>query len=427
MRFHLKIHRAWVILFVMMFLYSGTVGIVLNCIGVLFSAILEDLGFRAGDLSLFHTIRLLSSSVAMTFTVKCFFKYNTRVVWTILAALFCGGISLMGFFTELWQWYISAVLVGVGTSCIMVVGPMVLNNWFRKNNGLAIGLTAAAAGMTGAVFSPVLSQLITLFGWRLAAVIMGLVSFLLVVPVAVFLLIPSPEKVGLAPYGAQESRNANRGRYKPTTAPDKFIFVLCLVSLLFAANMVNFVTQMPTFAFSIGYALEVGAILTSCCMVGNLIGKLIFGIIVDHIGVYTADRIYVAIIFVALLDFLFLGSNQMVLYLAAVLLGACYAVSNVSISLVFLDLYGKDAYGQHLSHAQAISGIISALLASAIPYLYDITGSFDLAFVCGIVTMVISFFIYTYLCRYSQKRAEFRCCLTPEEWKAVPSNSGSNR
>lgn len=404
MKSAIKLHRAWIILLVMVLVYSGMVGIILNCIGVLFSAILDDMGFRAGDLSVFHTIRSLSSAIVMTVTVKWFLKYNTRVILAILASLACGGVAMMALFDHLWQWYVAAVLVGVGTSCILVVGPIVLNNWFHKNNGLAIGLTTAASGLTGAIFSPILSGIIEALGWRLAAVIMGLVGFILIVPASALLLEASPDKIGLKPYGTKNMRVSISGNRQMVPQPGSCIFVLCVISAIAATNLVNFVNQLPTFALSVGYALEVGAMLTSCCMVGNLAGKLIFGVLVDKIGIYHSDRIYVSVVFCAMLMFLLFNQNEMVLYVAAALFGCCYAVSNMSISLLFLDVYGTQTYGKQLSRAQAINNAIAAFLASAIPYLYDATGSFDLALICCMTTMILSFVIYTYLRAYTKKR-----------------------
>lgn len=177
-----RFHRAWLILVAMVMVYAGFMGITLNCIGVLFQAIRTDLGFRAGDLSLFYTIRSLTSSAVMPFAVSLFFKRNSRVVLGTLGTLTCAGIAAMCWFDRLWQWYAAAVLMGVGSSCSMVVIPIVLNNWFHKRNGLAIGLAMAGSGVAGAIFSPALSGMITSLGWRQAALLMALVSFLLIVP-----------------------------------------------------------------------------------------------------------------------------------------------------------------------------------------------------------------------------------------------------
>ena len=48
-----KIHYAWWILVAAVAIQGGIIGIMVNCTGVIFSAIIEDLGFRSGDLSIY--------------------------------------------------------------------------------------------------------------------------------------------------------------------------------------------------------------------------------------------------------------------------------------------------------------------------------------------------------------------------------------
>lgn len=405
-----KFHRAWLVLVATMLIYAGSMGVMMNSMGVLFSAIIEDKGFRAGDLSLYYTIRSLCSSFAMPFTTKLFFKKNAKTVMGVMGTIASAGVVMMSLFNDLWQWYFAAVLVGVGTSCIMVVVPVVLNNWFHKRNGFAVGLTMSASGVAGAVFSPILAGFISALGWRQAAVVMGFVGFCLIVPPGLFLLVASPEKVGCRPYGegeAEQVKGASGGRGGPRTQPGGYIFVLGLLVGIIASGIVQFNNQLPTFAKSVGYAGTVGALLTSCCMVGNLGGKLVFGLLNDRVGIYSACRLYLLVIGSALAGFLFLSGTQAALCVAALLFGSAYSLGAMSHSFLFLDLYGAESYRDKLSQMQAINGIASAFLSAAIPYMYDATGSFRIVFLCGLSLCCVAFLIYTYLNRYSRRqRAE---------------------
>ena len=51
-----KFHYAWLILIAAICIQGGIIGILVNCTGVIFSAIIKDLGFRSGDLSIYYTI-----------------------------------------------------------------------------------------------------------------------------------------------------------------------------------------------------------------------------------------------------------------------------------------------------------------------------------------------------------------------------------
>ena len=199
-----KFHYAWLILFAAVCIQGGIIGVMVNCTGVIFSAIIEDLGFRSGDLSIYYTIRAFLQAAACGVTTKLFLNKNPKVIMTGLATLGLAGYVGMYFYTQLWQWYFSGILVGICMSCVLVVIPVVLNNWFATKNGLVIGIAMAASGLAGAVFSPVLSSLITSMGWRKTAVINGLTAFLMIVLPTLFILVRTPEEKGMKPYGWQE-------------------------------------------------------------------------------------------------------------------------------------------------------------------------------------------------------------------------------
>jgi len=85
-------------------------------------------------------------------------------------------------------------------------GPLphqvLLTQWFRKNRGLAIGLSYLGLGLGGAISQKYVAlPLIHAFGWRTALMLMGS-SMLLLVPVLIFVVRDRPSDMGLYPDGA---------------------------------------------------------------------------------------------------------------------------------------------------------------------------------------------------------------------------------
>ena len=61
----------------------------------------------------------------------------------------------------------SGVVFGLAGSFIFVVpAPILIDNWFKKHKGLALGCAMSFSGIGGAVLSPVFTLLIETFGWR---------------------------------------------------------------------------------------------------------------------------------------------------------------------------------------------------------------------------------------------------------------------
>lgn len=404
-----KIHRAWIILIAMILIQAGIIGILMNCTGILFAAILSETGFRAGDLSLYYTIRSLVSAATINTACWFFFHKNARVVFALLGAAYCISVGMMSCFSQLWHWYIAAVFAGIGSGCVPVIIPIVLNNWFHEKNGFVIGLTMAASGATSAVFSPVCSQLIIVFGWRATAVIMAALSLCLVVFPSLFLLAKSPETAGCLPYGTRPASGSPAdGTPQGKTAqaaPSRYIFTLCLAAIVAGGGLVQFNNQLSTYAQSIGYTISVGAIMTSCCMVGNLLGKLVFGTLADRAGIYRAIRIYLTFLTASMGIFLLFAHMLPILYVGTLFYGLAYSISTIAPSLLFLNIYGETRYKKNVGKAQSVSNIVFAVFSAAFPYAYDLTGSFNLVFVFGIGLCAVSFLTLCFLQGYAARHA----------------------
>ena len=109
-------------------LQGGFIGMLVNCTGILLSAVMADMGFTAGKMSLYYTVRALAQAATVGFTAKCFFEKNQKLTMSVMGVLSGLSFILMYFYNDIWQWYISGALNGVGMSCVLVVIPVVINN-----------------------------------------------------------------------------------------------------------------------------------------------------------------------------------------------------------------------------------------------------------------------------------------------------------
>lgn len=102
--------------------------------------------------------------------------------------------------------YISAFFVGIFyLNSTLIPVSMMVTNWFVKKRGLAMSLAMAGIGLGGTIFSPIVTMLLTNYGWRLTYVIMAGIILVCALPTSLFILRKSPAEMGLEPYGAGES------------------------------------------------------------------------------------------------------------------------------------------------------------------------------------------------------------------------------
>ncbi len=135
----------------------------------------------------------------------------------VLLSLAVTGAALLAtsLVREIWQLTLLFGLVsGLGTGLVAsVLGPTVATRWFVKDRGLVVGVFGASNSAGQLVFFPVLTALSVTAGWRVGAVVLGVIALLLVLPVLIWLR-NDPAEVGARPRGAPE------GALAPARRPD---------------------------------------------------------------------------------------------------------------------------------------------------------------------------------------------------------------
>ena len=386
-----KIHHAWFIFIVCLGIMGGLVGILLNCTGIIFTEIIKEFGFRTGDLSIYYSIRSLVRAMALGIVSGLFFRKNSKKVLIGFTVVTCLAYMSMAFYTQLWQWYISAVFIGIGTSYTGMSISVLLANWFHSKKGLVMGLAMSSSGVLGAVVSPLCSKLIELTGWRGACITMGLITMVVVcLPAALFLVL-TPEEMGMKPYGWSENpvENAKNEVAKVSYRTPWYIFPVCVITICLACLIGAVLNQLPLYSASLGYAVSTGAMITSFAMWGNVAGKLLTGWLADKVGPYKALTVTFVMVIISMVMFIFCTGSENLLYAASLLLGTIYAVDANVPPLLFMDVYGAD-YTKHLKNFQTISFALGTFSSSLLPYIYDFTGSYNIIFVLGIVWICIS-------------------------------------
>ena len=97
----------------------------------------------------------------------------------VLLSLNTGSLTL---------WYLSwAVLAILGAGSLPIVWTGVLNNWFVKHRGKAIGITMAGTGLGAFLLPPIVEFIISNYGWRAAYRGIGIGALLISLPVVLML------------------------------------------------------------------------------------------------------------------------------------------------------------------------------------------------------------------------------------------------
>ena len=398
-----KIHYAWIIMIACCFLQAGQLGIIQNLSGVFLQPVSDSIGCGRGDLALYMTIQAWATAFMMPIVGRWLPTKNINVLMTVAAILDGGGFMLMSQFTEPWQWWLDAVVIGIGSSFLFFAPlPMLINNWFKKKNGLVMGISTAFSGVGAAIFTPILANLIVTVGWQSSYMIAGGASLILTVPFTAFILKFKPSDIGMTPYGAEEGEtveSAKAGMNVGISA--KRAWVTGLVALIFLTGGVmslttSFTQHMTGFGAWLGMSATALGLLGSANMVGNLVGKLVLGPLNDIIGTKKTLIVGYIVVAIGLVMVIFNGGNTTILFIGALLYGVAFSIQTVMLPLVCTKMFGPKDFPKLFSYATMGNALVGSMGIAINGAIFDAAGSYYPALVfvsaCGIVAFLMLMF-----------------------------------
>ena len=116
--------------------------------GLFLSPISRDLGFGIGSLSIMYSVSALVGAVWNPIAGKLLQKYSIRMITGISVCVHALCFAAMGLMHQLWGWYSFVGLMALGAAfTTQLVGPVLINKWFKEKNGTAMGIMMAAVGL----------------------------------------------------------------------------------------------------------------------------------------------------------------------------------------------------------------------------------------------------------------------------------------
>ncbi len=181
-----------------------TYGLTMLSFGVFLKPITMEFDWDRGVLSGALSLSIVVGGGIGILSGRLTDRYGPRPIITIGVLLTGASFFLMSQISALWHVYlIMGVLRGIGTSFSLIPATAIIPRWFVKRRGIAMGIAMSGIGL-GGIIAPLLTQwLIDAYGWRDAFIIIGLITIIIITPLAQFLK-HSPQRAGLKPYGEDE-------------------------------------------------------------------------------------------------------------------------------------------------------------------------------------------------------------------------------
>ena len=189
-----RINYAWVILatgFTVLFFSSGS----RFAFGLLLKPMSEDLELSRSALSLAATCFMIVGAVTMPFVGGLVDRFSVRAVVAIAVVIASVGIGLMGLAQTQWQvllLYGIVFAIGNGGSSVGPIGVMI-SRWFERGRGSATSAAMSGNAIGQLIIITVLATTLTGADWRYAYIALGIVTFIIVVPLVIAFARSAPE------------------------------------------------------------------------------------------------------------------------------------------------------------------------------------------------------------------------------------------
>ncbi len=196
-----NIHYGWVVVaatFLTMLVTAAAMGTP----GVLIVPLEHEFGWSDAQISSALALRIVLYGLFGPFAAAFMNRFGVRRVIVAALALIAAGLLASLAMTQLWQLIVLwGIVVGVGTGLTaMVLAATVATRWFSHRRGLVMGMLAASSATGQLVFLPLIAELTTRFGWRIALVFVSGVLALTAI-VALVLMRDRPSDLNLPLYG----------------------------------------------------------------------------------------------------------------------------------------------------------------------------------------------------------------------------------
>jgi sugar phosphate permease len=198
-----RLHYAWVVAGVTFVVGLLTAG-VRAAPGVLIVPLEHEFGWSPATISFAIGVNLLLYGLVGPFAAAVMDRFGVRRTMTLALAVTAAAVALSPAMHQAWQLVLLwGVVVGLGAGVIgTYIAAYIAARWFRRRQGLVVGVLTAANAAGQLVFLPNLAELITHFGWRVMSLVLaGTVAAF--VPLVVLLMRDWPRDLGLTPYGAE--------------------------------------------------------------------------------------------------------------------------------------------------------------------------------------------------------------------------------
>ena len=359
-------------------------------IAVALAPVQAEFGVTRGDASLPYTLTMLGFGIGGILMGRLADRFGVMVPVMIGALGLGGGFVLAGVSGNLTQFALAhGFLIGL-LGCSTTFAPLVADTslWFNRRRGIAVAICASGNYLAGAVWPPILQHFTATQGWRPTMAGVGVFCALTMLPLALALRRRSPVSHGAGPMAGKGDR--------PAGSPGRLQAALIVAGLSCCVAMSMPQVHIVAYASDLGYGAARGAEMLAAMMGFGIISRIACGFLADRIG--SLLTLLLGSVLQGFALFLYLWFDGLVsLYVISALFGLFQGGIVPSYALIVREHFSPTQAGARVGTVLMATLLGMALGGWMSGAIFDLTGSYQAAFLNGIAFNLLNIGIVLFL------------------------------
>lgn len=367
---------------------------------VIMPAVQQEFGIDRADTSLPYTVTMIGFAAGSVFIGRAVDRWG--ITLSLIAAALCvaAGYVLAAVSTSVYLLCLCQLLIGLGTAAGF--GPLIadISHWFLRRRGIAVAITASGNYLSGAIWPILLSPVLAVDGWRSVYLILAAVTLVALVPLSLLLR-------RRIPFEATQSADslASENAHSVQFSPRALQWMLVAAGLGCCVAMAMPQVHIVSLCVDLGHGPVAGAEMLSLMLFGGVGSRIVFGLIADRLGGVPTLLIGSTLQCIALFFYLpFDGLAS--LYLVSLVFGLSQGGIVPSYALIVREYMPAREAGARVGIVLMATIIGMAIGGWMSGWIYDLTGSYQMAFINGILWNVMNIAIMATIFMKSRSRAQ---------------------
>jgi len=355
----------------------GTVG--MYAIVVALKPIAAEFGATRSDASMAYAVTMIGFGVGGVIMGQ--WSDRVGVMWPALvgSVLLALGFVLAARAENLFQLYLAqGLLIGMlGNAALFA--PLVADTtlWFHRRRGIAVAIVASGNYLAGVQWPPVIQYYIDLSGWRATYTGIGVFCLVAIPPLCLILYRRAPV---LNDTDSEQEADTDRPL---GLSPNGLHGWLCIAGIACCVAMAMPQAHIVAHATDLGHAAQRGAEMLALMLATGIVSRLGFGWISDRIGGLSTLMLGGSLQAVMLFGFMFAESLSS-LYLMAALFGLSQGGIVPSYAIIARRYFVPGQAGWRIALVLSLTLLGMAFGGWLAGFLYDLTGSYRMAFIIAV-------------------------------------------